>query len=258
MNIFVPARKTGLRFQRQELKYWIDEKTEETLRAQLQELMRPDAHAGPGPHGAYRIDSLYLEAIDARCYWDKIEGLEKRRKFRFRVYGEPSKAEKVFVEIKRKVNSTILKARVPLSLEEFRAYWQRDEFPERLAGREEQRILESFFYYRHEWCLQPLTLVSYWREAYQALDDDRVRVTFDKEVCAAPVDTFDPTAPHKMFEACGRPGKTILEIKLNGFMPDWLYQIVRQHNLQREAISKYCLGAEVARLDARTYATELA
>ena len=98
-------------------------------------------------------------------------------------------------------------------MDELHAFWNDDTIPERLEGRDEERILQSFFYFRHLWCLHPITLVSYWREAYLAEDDDRVRVTFDGNLHAAPTASYDPTASVRSIEIVP-PQRVILEIKV--------------------------------------------
>ena len=87
MTVLMRAKRPRIRFRRQELKYWIDLERADAIRKRIQSMMRPDSHAGPGPHGAYRVDSAYLETPDTRCYLDKLDGVEHRRKFRIRVYG---------------------------------------------------------------------------------------------------------------------------------------------------------------------------
>ena len=53
------------------------------LRSRLRVLMEPDAHAAGG---RYQIRSLYFDSPTDRALWEKIDGMNRREKFRIRYY----------------------------------------------------------------------------------------------------------------------------------------------------------------------------
>ncbi|BAV21848.1 hypothetical protein KaCgl_17710 [Corynebacterium glutamicum] len=91
------------RFNRFEIKYLIPEQDVPALREQLATRMSTDPLSPPG---GYRVESLYFDSADLRCYTEKIEGLKFRRKLRIRTYGDGvlTPESTVSVEIKQRVN----------------------------------------------------------------------------------------------------------------------------------------------------------
>ena len=106
---------SGGRHLRHELKYLIDEGTYIALRNRLLPLMIPD---GNGENGEYRVTSLYFDDIYNSAYWQKVNGIETRRKFRIRAYGlDPSF---ISLESKHKDESYVSKLSRRLTEEQYR------------------------------------------------------------------------------------------------------------------------------------------
>jgi hypothetical protein len=86
----------------------------------------------------------------------------------------------------------------------------------------------------------PIVLVKYLRQAFEGTNEDRVRVTFDRELYYKITDQ-----PYVRLGGSGwqhndlTAGYTILEIKFNGRYPAWLNRLVRHFDLEARAISKY-------------------
>ena len=74
---------SGGRKLRHELKFIINEGTYLMLRERLTPLMTVDPH---GVNGEYRVTSLYFDDIYNSAYWQKMNGIQTRRKFRIRAY----------------------------------------------------------------------------------------------------------------------------------------------------------------------------
>ncbi len=68
---------------RQEKKYLLTIPDGQKLDARLSGCMLRDEHSGPQ---GYTVRSLYFDSLNDRDYWDKVNGLELRRKLRLRVY----------------------------------------------------------------------------------------------------------------------------------------------------------------------------
>ena len=77
------TKLSGGRKLRHELKFIINEGTYLMLRARLAPLMTVDSH---GLNGEYRVTSLYFDDVYNSAYWQKVNGIETRRKFRIRAY----------------------------------------------------------------------------------------------------------------------------------------------------------------------------
>ena len=84
---------------RHELKYYINPAELEALRRRLERVMRLDSHCRGGR--AYNVRSLYFDDAFDSAYYDKIDGVMARDKYRLRVYNHSD--EVIFLERKRKL-----------------------------------------------------------------------------------------------------------------------------------------------------------
>ena len=71
---------------RHEYKFLLNALDVFAVRARLQAVMPRDPHAGPG--GEYRIRSLYFDDLNNSALWEKLDGVNERRKFRIRYYND--------------------------------------------------------------------------------------------------------------------------------------------------------------------------
>ena len=74
---------------RHEYKYLISRADAELLKRRLPYIMERDPHAGPT--GQYTIRSLYFDDFRNSAYYDKVDGVNYRAKYRIRFYNyDPS------------------------------------------------------------------------------------------------------------------------------------------------------------------------
>ena len=69
---------------RHEYKYLISRADAELLKLRLPHIMERDPNAGE--NGQYTIRSLYFDDVDAAAYYEKVDGLDNRAKYRIRFY----------------------------------------------------------------------------------------------------------------------------------------------------------------------------
>lgn len=89
---------------RHEFKHQISPGEDLVLSQRLRKLFPHDKHGGP--LGSYRVTSLYFDTPYDSAYREKLDGVDKREKFRLRYYGtdlsfirlEKSLREKVSAE----------------------------------------------------------------------------------------------------------------------------------------------------------------
>ena len=94
---------------RYELKFLISHRQQERMLQEVERWVVPDTN---GVDGCYRVTSQYYDTDDLQAYWEKLDGVNQRMKFRLRYYGgEP---ESPFFEIKHRQNRIIMKERVGL------------------------------------------------------------------------------------------------------------------------------------------------
>ena len=96
--------------QRFELKYLLDEDQAIAVREFLRPYLELDENGIGQPNFSYPVHSLYLDSADLETFWATINGDKNRYKLRLRFYNDDPESP-VFFEIKRRMNSCILKQR---------------------------------------------------------------------------------------------------------------------------------------------------
>lgn len=234
---------SGGRKLRHELKYMIDEGTYLYLRSRLLPLMMTDPH---GEKGEYRVTSIYFDDVYNSGYWQKINGMETRRKFRVRAYDlDPGLIK---LEAKHKDESYVSKLSGSLTREQYLSLLHGDcSFMSGFDG-EENAFGE---YYRSDLIsrLRPRVVVDYHREAL-IYPFGNVRVTFDKKLsaCFNTMDMFAPEAQYtRLYDR-----EIILEVKFDNYLPDSIYSALQCLNAPQQPVSKYMLCTD-RMLEVRSY-----
>ena len=164
---------------------------------------------------------------------EKLDGVDRREKFRLRYYGDDPAWLKL--EKKFKVNGLCGKRSARLS---------REEGERLLAGeldflleREEPLLAELYHKLRGS-LLAPRTAVCYDREAFLYAPGN-VRITLDRDVRTglSPLDFLRP----ERFSLKPLSGLTVLEVKYDAFLPDLVRMAVQIPNRRAAACSKYAL-----------------
>ncbi|MFH0874133.1 MAG: polyphosphate polymerase domain-containing protein [Candidatus Komeilibacteria bacterium] len=231
-------------FRRYEFKYQLPRGTAEKIMPELRDYMVWDPFSELCPTKDYLISSLYLDNIGKACYFEKLAGLNYRKKLRLRFY-EPtiSDTTPIYLEIKRRLGMVILKDRLRLTADEARGLLKRRGYQalqQRLKP-EQRAVLEEFVWLKEYNSMQPELIVSYRRKALQGKVLKDFRVTFDSDICAASARDLDSTrtAMKPLY-----PGLIILEVKYNNIVPAWFYAIIQKYKLTALPYSKYCYSVE--------------
>ena len=232
------------RFNRYELKYIVRIDEVDRIIADLRSMTEPDDHGGPE---GYRIVSLYYDSPGLDFFWDKVEGIKFRRKVRLRIYpGEDIEAvTEGMVEIKQRINRTVQKRRLKLPLEEAEqlcagSLERNDLDPlDRQVASEVQYIVQAMH-------LMPTCITAYRRRAFVGgLYDAGLRITFDIDVsCRIHGLKVNHDAKNHLFLP---PEWSIMEVKANEAVPDWVTSLLARHGCQLRRVSKYCAGLALAR-----------
>lgn len=234
------------RFNRFELKYLITLQRAEMIKKALRAFLIPDEH---GDNGRYKLDSLYYDSPDFRCYWEKVDGVKFRRKLRIRRYvceSQLTENTPVFVEIKQRLDRVTQKRRAILSYGDALRMCNGREFPETFAP-EDKSLIEEIYAYLWQYNLRPVSIVHYDRQALIGTDYDLgLRMTFDTSLTYQihQLALHENASTLSMFSA----NQVVMEIKVNERIPYWLTELLATHNMQTVPISKYCQSIELANL----------
>lgn len=215
---------------RHELKYHINVADYYTLRNRLKFIARQDSHGGAG--GKYKVRSLYFDNFDDKALMEKINGLNRREKFRLRYYND----NPLFIKLekKSKVNGLGRKSAAEVSREQVERLLIGDI--SWMLERGNPLLLELYAKMKYQ-LLRPKTVVDYDREAY-IFSPGNVRITLDSNVRSGLFsrDLFNPRLPTL---AVKNGGQIILEVKFDAFLPEVIRDIIQTNERQNSSISKY-------------------
>lgn len=216
---------------RHELKYQIGLAEYLAIRQRLRPVMQSDEHVRTD--GKYMIRSIYFDNIDNKVLWEKVNGIQKREKFRIRYYNDDFSY--IVLEKKLKYNNLCMKIDARLSEEECK---------QMLVGDTGWMMAHSSNLVRELYCkmngqqLRPRVLVSYTREPY-VYAAGNVRVTFDSHIRST---LFHRGFLEDMVSDIGvadTPGDMILEVKFDDFLPDIIQFLLQTEGIRQQAYSKY-------------------
>jgi SPX domain protein involved in polyphosphate accumulation len=225
------------RFNRYEIKYSIPVSSFRYLKPDLERFLGRDKHGGK--LGFYSIASLYFDTPDLDCYRNKLDGLLFRRKLRIRVY--PDKPDgTAFVEIKQRVNRTVQKRRLAMTLKDAYAMCS-GSMHFKLSDADDQEVADEVHYLVTSLRLRPKNVIAYTRQAYEGHTvDPGMRLTFDTLIRTRPAG-FDLEEPHHT-QIAFPAHLSIMEVKANERVPHWLTNLLARHQCTLTRVSKYCCG----------------
>lgn len=205
-------------------------------RAYIAKVMEADAHTGDT---GYKIRSLYFDTISDSDYFDKVDGVETRRKIRLRLYDTSSDA--AWLEMKQKQGDNQLKRSLKVKRED--------------AVLLTKGMYDPLLHYKSEFanecyglmnmrCYKPKAVVDYMREAYTA-PENSTRVTFDREIRASE-SCFDIFSPDLITHPVLDMYWVVMEVKYNLFLIDCVKDLVSRCERNQTSVSKYCMGRMAA------------
>lgn len=222
---------------RHELKYCINKNDYYCMKQILKEIMYKDKNSIEDK--GYFIRSLYYDDFNDSAYYDKIEGLFKRKKFRIRTYNNSKVGIKL--EKKSKFGQYVSKTSLGINFEEYEAILNGD------VGflLKKNELGKDFYYQYNSFILRPRIIVDYEREAY-VFDEIDVRITFDMDLkaCIGDYDIFSDKLI-KLF-AMDNPETFILEVKYNEYLPKVISRFLKTLDKKTLALSKYVICREKA------------
>ncbi len=230
---------------RYEMKYLISDVQTEAIRQYISPYISLDRYSRLQPEGYYPIVSLYLDSPNLQLCRESLSGKKNRFKLRIRCYSE-DKQYPAFFEIKRRINSIIMKSRARVRHQDIKTLLRGHTLPKQ-DFRTNMDILNQFQLYICSIHAGPIVLIRYLRKAYEGGAYNRVRITFDRKLCYKVTHTPEVTLngagwQHNLLTMKG----TILEIKYTGRYPAWLNGLASSFGLQQRSISKYATSIEQA------------
>lgn len=236
------TKVTNLHFQRFEFKYLLPASLADILIPQFLKYMEWDPYVIDKSEKYYSVLSLYYDSEGLGCYYDKLAGLEERKKLRIRTYDKNiSPDTKVFIELKRKDDALVFKDRIITTYENYFTSFINGNYEsfKKSSDTSIQKFLQELIWFKEYNGLMPKVMIIYQRMPLFSKMDKKFRVTFDSNLMVFPSEELRfadgiPVAPESV----------IMEVKYNNVLPSWFHAIIQDFQLERISVSKYCLGIE--------------
>ncbi len=213
---------------RHEWKHEINVSDAIAIRQRLRAVAKIDEHASDGK---YFVRSLYFDNISDKALREKIDGVNRREKFRLRYYNYDTSL--IHLEKKSKLNGLGYKEQVALTAEESQKIIDGDI--DWMKNSNRPLVQELYFKMKNQG-LKPKTIVDYTREPF-IYGPGNVRVTLDYDIRTGLQGTqfLSPdciTIPV-------REDPIILEVKWDEYLPSVIRDVIQLDGRRSSAFSKY-------------------
>lgn len=214
---------------RNEQKYLLNKAESAILQQRTRGLLEKDRNLGG--RESYLIRSIYFDDFDNNCLYEKIDGVDNRKKWRIRSYNCDDSV--IHLECKKKVHNLTLKESVSITRRQLEDALSgnvkiSDEYPE-LWNQFALGVLSLGY--------RPVTIVQYDRIPY-IWKPSNVRITFDRNLASGEMFDrfFDENLPVRSIMPLNMD---LLEVKFDSMLPDHLRHALNIENMAIVSFSKY-------------------
>lgn len=232
-------------FSRFEFKYILNENLKKKVESQIKHFMKYDGYVHPELNNSYFVRSLYFDSPSSFNFYEKIDGIKKRKKFRLRTYDKKFGETALFIEQKGRNVNRVFKHRTLIEDRDIEKFYDPTDFNYLTKNYGNMKIINEFITDTVKRKVSPVVLVDYVRRPYVSDYDMNFRVTFDSHIMAKASKTLFPD--NENFLHC-LSGYTILEVKFFRKIPAWFHKIILVYNLERVSVSKFVLGMKTCRI----------
>lgn len=211
------------------------------VRQRMRAVAKSDPHA---TDGAYIIRSLYFDNMNDKALREKIDGVNRREKWRIRYYNlDP--AGVIHLEKKSRMNGLGTKYHANLTAKEAQRIvdgdtdWMADPsetIRDGFRDAAQANLIHELYSKMRSQGMEPKVIVDYTREPF-IYDAGNVRVTLDYDIRTGLRNT-DFLNPACVTVPAGN-APVLLEVKWDAYLPDIIRDAVQLPNRRAGAFSKY-------------------
>lgn len=217
---------------RNELKYMLTNVDVAILKGRLNSILIKD----PNVKGnSYNVKSLYFDDRYLSSYYQVVNSLNERWKWRIRFYNDDDTY--ICLEKKNKVNGKVFKEKCQLTKEDVLDILDNKKIK---MSDQKNKLLNEFYYNILVKGLKPIIIISYDRIPYIYKVSD-IRITLDYNLSVS--DKVNELFNKKInMIPLMEIGNVLLEVKYNQFLPDYIMNKFNLCYLERTSYSKYLQG----------------
>lgn len=221
-----------MRKYRNEIKFIINKDSAEILKHKLSLIMDLDQNSAED--NSYLIRSLYFDDINSTAYYEKMDGVEYRKKYRIRLYNNDTN----FIRLECKYKHENKTSKDQILIDKNICDRIIDGSIKNLKI-EEENLLTKFIVDSKLNNLVPSIIVDYKRLAY-TYPVSEVRVTFDSKIRSGRYNynLYDEDlSTYKVID----DNEVVLEVKFNEILPESIAIILSTVPMIRQAFSKFAI-----------------
>lgn len=212
---------------RHEIKHEISYADMLVIRQRMSTVAGQDIHA---IDGQYLVRSLYFDNMDDKALREKIDGVNRREKFRIRYYNHDTSA--IYLEKKSKINGLGNKQSTKISATQVEKLLEGDiDF----LLYSNNRLMKELYGKMKTQGIRPKIIVDYIREPF-VYPAGNVRVTLDYDIRTG-TNCFDFLKKDCLTLPATQA--IVLEVKWDAFLPDIIRDAVNLQGRSSGAFSKY-------------------
>ncbi len=232
-------------FSRYEFKFLLNHKKAKQIESEIKNFMVLDDNAEKKKNKKYFVRSLYFDTPDYSNFYEKVDGIKIRKKFRIRSYSNSSKKNPIiFLEMKGRKNQKTYKLRTQILHKHLDYLLDKNKLMLLLNFySKKNKVINDFIYESFKKKIEPKILVDYHRRPYINKFGLLFRLTFDTDLKSSKGSSIFDTKNKYNFKDCVA-GKTILELKFERSIQPWFHRIIQNYNLMRLSVSKFAIGME--------------
>ncbi|MDR1536410.1 MAG: polyphosphate polymerase domain-containing protein [Clostridiales bacterium] len=203
-----------------------------SLRSRLAATLQRDQNADE--NGEYKVRSLYFDTPRDQALREKIDGVDRREKFRIRRYN--SEKDILNLEKKCKAHGLCSKKSELISRSELTSIQEGDI---NWMAHDKRPLVADLHANMVSRMLRPKVIVEYIREPF-IYKAGNIRITFDKKIRTGVFSTDflnDSLATVPVGDDI-----ILLEVKYDEFIPDFIQDLLQTPNRRAAAFSKYAMS----------------
>ena len=208
----------------------------DSVESEIMHFMQYDNFVKNKKDKSYFVRSLYFENKENDNFYEKIDGLKFRKKYRIRSYSK-SFNKNIFLEQKAKDNDRVFKKRISLKKNIFDKIIKNQINDVNFKSSNEINFYEDFTFKVLKKKEYPKIIIDYDRKPLISDYDSFFRISIDYNLVARNINMdkkIDCLVDHK-----------IMEVKFFRRIPLWFHRIIQKYNLRRVSVSKFVVGMKL-------------
>jgi len=240
-------------FSRYEFKFLLDRKRANLIEKESRFFMKYDENINKKFDHRYFVRSLYFDNIFSSNFYEKVDGMKSRKKYRLRTYSKKENLNNpIFLEIKGRSNQRTYKNRTKINFNDLHIFFDKNKYLDllKIYGKE-NLVINSFLFDSYKKNIFPRVLIDYRRRPYVNKNGLNFRLTFDSQIMSSKTNMLFDKNNSLSWEEC-RAGYTVLEVKFERSITPWFHRIIQNYDLERLSISKFVMGIEQSKIAKET------